>query len=198
MPDLSGQTGALSQLSGYDFLVARCSTSYQNSNGQVRFTGDDAFKHVFSLVAFCVKPENGMLGAEIQKVSFKAVGIATQAKCIFKDTDEVFGIQALSSAPIVDVLELAVNQTVTEQGVGVYAIINPLASDLTLSVTYERNKVAYTTKEATLHSESSFLSNNMYTFSLSINKGDISITGTDITPWHPNELGDITVDEMKK
>lgn len=197
MPALSGQTGALNRLSSYDFLVARCSTTYQSAGGQVRFTGDNAFKHVSSLIAFTIKPENGMQGAQIQNVSFKAAGIATQAKCVFKDTDEVFAIEALPSAPIVNMLELTVNQEVGKEGMKIYAIINPLASDLAFSVTYQRNGISYTTKEATLHSDSDFLSNNMYTFSLSINKGDISIIGTDITPWHPNELGDITVDEMK-
>ena len=38
----------------------------------------------------------------------------------------------------------------------------------------------------------------MYTFSLSVNKGEVFITGADISPWTPNDLGDVVVDEVKK
>lgn len=196
MPDLFGQAGELTGLGKYDFLVARCTTSYKNGGGEVRFVDNNAFKHVSSLIAFFIKGEPNIAEAKIQKVLFKASGIATQAKYVFKDTEENSIIEALPSASIANELELNINKIVSEKGMKVYAIINPLNSDLKLSLTYERDKVGYETKETTLGTE--FLSNNMYTFSVGIKKGELIITGPDILPWDPNDLGDIIMDEIKK
>lgn len=196
MPNLSEQTGELVELGKYDFLVARCTTTYKNGGGEVRFVDSNAFKHVSSLIAFFIKGEPNLANAKIQKVLFKAAGIATQAKYVFKDAEENSTIEALPLANIANELELNINKIVSEKGMKVYAIINPLNSDLKLSLTYERDKVGYETKETTLGTE--FLSNNMYTFSVSIKKGELIITGTDILPWNPNDMGDIIMDEVKK
>lgn len=196
MPNLSGQTGKLVDIGKYDFLVACCTTSYKSSGGEVRFTGNNAFKHVSSLIAFYIKGEPNLAGAKIQTVLFKAAGIATQAKYVFKDTEAKSTIEALPEVAIADKLELNIDQIVSENGMKVYAIINPLTSALNLSLTYERDNVLYETKETTLGTE--FLSNNMYTFSVSIKKGELIITGTDILPWNPNDMGDIIMDEVKK
>ena len=55
MPDLSAQNGVASQLNLYDFLVARSTTSYTTHQGTVSFTGDEAFKHVYALIAITLK-----------------------------------------------------------------------------------------------------------------------------------------------
>lgn len=194
MPDLSAQTGELDKIGGFDFLVAYCLTSYESAGGEVHFVGDNAFKHVFSLVTFNVKGDLGMSGAKILHALFRATGIATQAKYVFNDTGA--GIKALPLAAIVNELRLPVNRMLEGQDMRIYAIVNPLKTNLALALTYERNGVTYVTKEVVLGTE--FLSNNMYTFSLSVNKGEVFITGADISPWTPNDLGDVVVDEVKK
>lgn len=196
MPDLSTQTGKLGDLGKYDFLVAHCTTNYKEGGGEVRFVGDNAFHHVLSLIAFSIKGEANLVDATIQKVSFKATGIATQTKYVFKDLETNSTLEALASVSIANELELNMDQIVSEKGMKVYAIINPLNSNLKLSLTYERDNVLYETKETTLGTE--FLSNNMYTFSLGIKKGELIITGPDILPWNPNDMGDIIMDEVKK
>lgn len=195
MPDLSKQTGTLEDIGKYDFLVTRCTTSYKNGGGQVNFTGDKAFSHVSSLVAFTIQGDPGIVGANVQKISFKAPGIATRTQYVFSDVEGKSIVEALSSAQIVKELELPMKQVINEDGMQVYAIINSSENTpLFLSITYTRNDVTYETAEADLGSD--FLSNNMYTYSLSINKGEVTITGTDISDWIVNDRGEVKVDEV--
>lgn len=196
MPSLSGQTGEAKNLSKYDFLVARCTNNYKKSGGEISFTGDNAFKHVSSLIAFKVKNDPNMAGATIQKILFKGKGIATQTKYVFSNAETGSAMEALSGVDIINELELTVNQTVDGEGAIFYAIINPLATELTLSLNYTRDNILYETKEVKLGAE--FVSNNMYKYSLSVDKGEVIITGAEIDPWESNEMGDITVDEVKK
>lgn len=196
MPSLSGQTGEAKNLSKYDFLVARCTNSYKKSGGEISFTGENAFKHISSLIVFKVKNNPNMSGATIHKILFKGEGIATPTKYVFSNADTDLSIQALPTVKIVDELELTVNQMVDEEGAVFYTIINPLTSKLTLSLSYTRDNILYETKEVQLGTE--FVSNNMYKYSLSVDKGEVIITGADIDPWESNEEGDITVDEVKK
>lgn len=196
MPDLSGQTGKLADLGKYDFLVARCTTGYEAGAGEVRFTGKNAFNHVSSLIVFHVDGKSNWANVKVRNVSLKALGIATRAKYVFKNVEENSAIMALPSVAIVGELNLNVDQIVSENGMNIYAIINPLTSPFTLSLTYERDHVLYETKEKELNSP--FLSNNMYTFSLTVQKGEIVITGTEITPWYPNEMEEISMEEVKK
>lgn len=196
MPSLSGQTGEAENLGKYDFLVASCTNNYKTSSGEISFTGDNAFKHVSSLIAFKVKNNPNMSGATIQKVLFRGLGIATPTKYVFSNADTAPSIEALPTVDIVNELELTVNQTVNEEGAIFYAIINPLTSKLTLSLSYTRDNILYETKEVQLGTE--FVSNNMYKYSLSVDKGEVTITGADIDPWESNEEEDITVDEVKK
>lgn len=195
MPSLLGQTGDAKNLGEHDFLVARCTNNYMKSGGEISFTGDNAFKHVSSLIAFKVKNDPNMSGAIIQKILFKGNGIATETKYVFSRTEE-FTIEAVPTVDIINEMELSVNQTVAEEGVVFYAIINPMTSSLSLSLSYTREGIFYETKEVELGTD--FASNNMYKYSLSINKGEVVITGVDIDPWESNEMGDITLDEVKK
>lgn len=195
MPSLLGQTGEAENLSKYDFLVARCTNNYKTSGGEISFTGDNAFKHASSLIAFKVKNDPNMSGATIQKILFKGRGIATQTKYMFNNTEE-FVIEALPTVDIINEMELTVNQTVAEGGAVFYAIINPMTSSLGLILSYTRDGILYETKEVGLGSD--FTSNNMYKYSLSVNKGEVIITGADIDPWESNEMGDVTLDEVKK
>ncbi|MDO4180030.1 MAG: fimbrillin family protein [Bacteroidales bacterium] len=195
MPSLLGQTGDAKDLAKYDFLVARCTNNYMKSGGEIFFTGDNAFQHVSSLIAFKVKNDPNMSGAIIQKILFKGNGVATQTKYVFSNTEELT-IEASPAADIVNKMELTVNQTVAEEGAVFYTIVNPVSSDLSLSLSYTRNGILYETKEVKLGTD--FTSNNMYKYSLSINKGEVIITGADIDPWESNEMGDITLDEVKK
>ena len=56
MPELAEQTGDMICVAKKDFLVASKTQTY-GTNGEVLFTGDDAFKHVSSLVALTLKAE---------------------------------------------------------------------------------------------------------------------------------------------
>lgn len=198
MPDLSGQTGTLEGLSKYDFLVACCPTNYQKEKGKVSFTGDYAFNHASSLIVFTIKGDPMMCGAIIKNVYFEAKGIATPAKYVFEDAGSRSAIQpVIPGNGTTDQLTLAVNEGIDADGLKVYIIINPIEEQpLSFSMTYERDGTQYETTKVELKSD--FSSNNMCTFSLSVNKGEVVITGAEITDWNPNALGDVVVDEVKK
>lgn len=194
MPDLSKQRGNLEDIGKYDFLVARNTTSYADGNGKVSFTGENAFKHVSSLLAFTIKGDSKMVGATIKKVLFKAQGIATLSDYVFKATEADSFVEALPTEDVIEELTLSLNKDVPNSGLTVYTVINQLKDTaLKLSITYVRNGVTYETTEADLGSK--FLSNNMYTFSLSVNKGDVIIAEPEITDWTLNELEDVIVNE---
>lgn len=184
MPVLSGQTGSLEEIGKYDFLVAYSRTAYNTAGGQVRFVGEDAFKHTSSLVVLQFTGEATMLDAEIQEVLFKGAGIATPTKYVFNETAAEGRIEALSGVEVSHELKLLMNKVVDVDGAKICAVINPLTSGLTLSLTYRRGGITFETKDVTLGEN--FLPNNMYTYSIKVNKGNVVITGAEITPWQLN------------
>lgn len=191
MPELSDQTGRLDAISPFDFLVAKSATTYKAAGGQVRFVGTDAFKHASSLVVLQIAGEPTMLNATIQQVLFKGSGIATPTKFVFEGEGRV---DALPGAEVNNELTLQINQSVTADGLKICAVVNPLETELTFSLVYQRDGMTFETQTVTLGT--GFLANNMYSYALKVNKGNVVITGAEITPWILNERGEIIVEEV--
>ena len=64
MPDLAGQDGTMASVATRDFLVSTKEQTY-GANGVVSFTGNDAFKHVSSLVSITLKGVGELVGAKV-------------------------------------------------------------------------------------------------------------------------------------
>ena len=196
MPDLSQQDGTIANLGNYDFLVARCSSNYVKGNGIVSFTGQEAFKHVSSLVAITLKTGADTKGAELTEISLKAKGLVTSSTYHFAEMAEEDGVTISQSA----VSELTLNGLSTEiplAGQSYMFIVNPLTNSETLdiAVKYSRGDKNFTA--ATQISTKEMTKGSMSKLTISIKKSGLVVEGNTVEDWTENSLGEIIVEESE-
>lgn len=198
MPDLSQQSGTLSGIGDFDFLTARCQTSYgETDNGTVSFTGSSSFKHVYSLIAVKIKkdlPEENVL---LSQATFKGENLFGGTTYHFGEQEEEDGISYVDASKA-DALTFNFEEPVVvteESGYTLYFLCNPadLAEDTEFSISYQRDGLSYTASTKKLGKQ--FLAGKFYQFTLRLTKEDLKLEGNEVTDWISEELPEIAVDE---
>ena len=87
MPPLTNQDGTMSSVAACDFLVAKKNMIYSN-DGKVSFTGDNAFKHISSLIVLNLKNTDDLASATIKKISLEGTDLVAVSKYSFKAVDD--------------------------------------------------------------------------------------------------------------
>lgn len=195
MPDLGKQTGELENLGKFDFLAARCVTNYGADSGIVSFKGEASFKHIYSLIMVTLKKDVADKTMTLKTMKFEGKNIiAPHFYCFDREGED--HMQIADEVIKKDVLELAKDVSVEEDGYTSTVLINPsqLDTPLNFSVTYVRDGKPYravTDKMGTL-----FESGKIYKYTIRIKKETLEIVGNEITDWvSGGSLEDIVVDE---
>lgn len=195
MPELANQTGEMTCVAEKDFLVASKTQTY-GTNGEVLFTGDDAFEHVSSLVALTLKAEGELTSATINEISIEGADILTPTTYSF-DNDEV--TLDLDESKKSNVLKLDISHSMNSNSKVFYFVLNSGTVDLS-AVTL---KIGYTTSNGSYVAELKGLGTNevhkfergkQYSYSLKVAGGELVISGNTIQHWGEGlNLNDIVI-----
>ncbi len=193
MPDLSLQTGKVTDLGRYDFLTAHKQCMYSDNSGKVVFSGDAAFKHMYCLLMVTLVKEEGDAETTLNTAHFEGTDFFTKHIYNF----DVPGMQKPDDASSVNALDLNLSEIIPEEGVQIAVLINPtqVEVDLDFSITYSRNGESLRASTTALGNRI-FVGGNCYKYKIVIQKGKLVIEGSEITDWNTEEnLGDIIVND---
>lgn len=199
MPDLSLQSGTLAGIGDFDFLSARCQTSYKETdNGTVSFTGESSFKHVYSLISITIKKDLEKENVLLEQASFQGANLFSRSTYHFGESAEKDGF-SLQEGSQADALTVNYEEPVslsTESGYTLFLLCNPsdLAEDSEFSIAYQRDGISYTASTKKLGRQ--FVSGKYYRFVLRLTKEDLKLEGGEVTDWVSEELPEIAVDEI--
>lgn len=199
MPDLSLQKGTLEGIGEFDFLTARCETSYQETdNGTVSFTGEYSFRHAYSFISITIKkdlPEENVL---ISQASFQGENLFSRSTYHFAESEAEDGISYLESSEG-HALTLSFEEPVAvteESGYTLFLLCNPqdMVEDSGFSISYQRDGVAYTAFTNKLGKQ--FEAGKYYQFVLRLTKEALKLEGCEVTDWISEKLPEITIEEI--
>lgn len=186
MPDLSGQDGTMASVASRDFLVSTKTQTY-GTNGIVSFTGDDAFKHVSSLVSITLKGEGDLVGAKVSEISISGEHILTPSTYSFEVAND--NAVTLNVAKQVDLLEVSPSYIMTSaEGITYYFVLNSGTVDLAdvmLTIQYEKGGKEYNAQLIGLgtNTVTKFESGKQYSYTLKVAGGVLVVAGNEIAPW---------------
>lgn len=184
MPDLSSQTGKLSDIGKHDFLKGRCKVSYKDNEGMVSFSGENSFSHVYSLLYLSIANNGGESGkVDITGCKFEGEGIATNNKFVFGDDTGTDRMVDAGSA-VVSTIDIKYGQTVQLNKKHTLAVlINPVQLDtpLMFTLSYKDGELQ---KTATIKLEQNFTSGSLYKYNLGWKKGSLSLSGNEVKDWN--------------
>lgn len=184
MPDLSSQTGKLSDIGKHDFLKGRCKVSYNDNEGMVSFSGENSFSHVYSLLYLSIANNDGESGnVSITGCKFEGEGIANNKKFVFGDDTKDDGMTDVGTA-VASTIDIKYEQTVQLDKKHTLAVlINPvqLKTPLTFTLSYKDGE---SQKTANIELGQNFASGSLYKYSLGWKKGSLSLSGNEVKDWN--------------
>ncbi len=178
-PSLIDQDGTLDNLKKYDLLVASKTTSYSESKGVVSFTGENAFKHLLSLIRINILATGEFTNATID--TFKLSSPRLFSRVIYSLNNNNFRIDTSN-----DINEFIVspNHNMAGKSKEYYIISTPrdTNSGIKLSITYS-NSVANKVEKSSYLTEKKLESGKIYQYNVFIREGKIEIEAPQITSW---------------
>lgn len=187
MPALSQQDGTWEGIPKHDFLVASKTLSYSDDNGNVAFTGDNAFKHVSVLLKINVVNEGDMAEATINQILLEGNDLVTQTYYSFGDNSVTTGTSTQNNA-----LSIEPSHTMAGQDAPFYFIVNETGSPIDFTIKYASNDKVYTAHREELISETT--SGYIYEYNIKVQGGTVIITGGEISGWTPgNDVENIII-----
>ena len=199
MPDLSLQTGELAEIGTFDFLAATKTCGFADANGEVSFTGADAFKHVYSLLMVTLSTEDEV-ATLLKSAQLTGAGCFTAHDYRFTESGVGEMIQTLD-AGAVDSWELQVaeegEEIPQETGRQIVLLLNPSDAEVTLdfSIGYEREGVSFTASTQAI--SQAFTGGYCYQYRIRINDGMLIVGEPEISAWQSGEVtegGDLVVE----
>lgn len=197
MPDLTTQKGEVGQLANYDFLVARCTTSYKDDSGTVSFTEGSAFRHAYALVSVTLKKDKEVENVVLSQLNLKADGLVTAQTYHFADQPEDDKTESVGEAKN-DLSLSGLSTEIPTEGLSKSFIVNPVAlsedSKVTFSINYTRDGIQYTASTTALGNQ--LVAGNMYKLTVRLKKSGLEVIGNTVDDWLVNELPEANVEEM--
>lgn len=198
MPDLSTQEGIFSEIGKYDFLAARCTSSYETNSGAVSFTGIHAFNHVYSLLSITVKKDKASEVVNISKATLKGAGMFSRTEYQFGTSIDLDRINPTED-PSVNELSLTYDipaEVSDETGYTLTLMCNPssLSEDSEFSISYTRDGISYTATTDKLGKE--FPAGTYNKFTLKLTKEGLVLIGQEVADWNEETIPDIAFEEI--
>lgn len=171
MPDLSSQTGTITGLADYDFLVASKSLKYDDEEGKVSFTGENAFEHVLSRISFLI--DRSAMDTNTELVSIQLSSTAFYTKCTYNFAS---GIITQDEGSMNTISSSIVPEQTTE------ILVNPVTNAaITVSLVYKINS-----EEITVSSQMdnlSIVAGTKYSMRITVQQGQLKLNSMTIAPW---------------
>lgn len=183
MPDLSVQSGNISDIGEKDFLVGKCVTSYADNNGIVSFSGENSFVHVYSLLHLSVINDDQSQSFSMKECSFFGEGIVTPHVYSFDTSSEGMKKSGSDDISVLQINDLSSLSAVT-------VLINPvtLQTPLRFTLRYISGDKEY---EASANLGNNFAGGSFSKITLRVIDGKLVMTGNEVTDWNV-----ITLDEV--
>lgn len=187
MPDLSAQTGKLENIGTFDFLTAKRSCKFTDNSGNVSFTAEYAFSHQYSLLLITLLKNSGDATTELKKATFEG------SNAFGKHTYSFSAPEGMTAVPeaLANKLELGLNEAIADEGSTQLAVlVNPAQAEqiLKFSLSYQRDGISYTASTQAI--KRAFASGVCYKYKIRIEKEQLSIVGSDIVGWTPEEIAE--------
>ena len=205
MPVLTGQDGTMSSVAARDFLVATKTMKYSNG-GEVSFTGNDAFKHVSSLVVFTLNNTGDLASAKINNITLTGTNLVAESTYSFTATDTEVSFVDASNDDIMSASISSENSAMDGKFRKFYFVVNSETVNLsavTLSITYktaggEVYKASRTNLTPT-SGHTQFQKGFFYNYSITVSTGnELIITGYNINEWDEGGSLDVTINGSEK
>lgn len=198
MPDLSLQTGNLEDIGTFDFLAATKTCAFSDADGEVSFTGADAFKHVYSLLLITLT-DGDDVATLLKSADFTGAGCFTLHAYRFTESGDGEIIQA-QDAEAKDAWALPVAEDGEEipdvTGRQIALLLNPSDTEVALDFTigYEREGVSFMASTQAIHH--AFAGGYCYKYQIRINDGMLIVGDPEISAWQSGEVteGDLVVE----
>lgn len=191
VPTLTGQTGKISGLSDFDFMVATASCTY-GSDGVVKFTGESSFKHKLCLLALTFKATADLKNATINSITLEAEGLTT-AKTYSFATGQFTTSAAGTRSNSDDLLSSAPAQEMGTSDQTLYYIMNPTSDPIKMTLIFTKGETKYSS--TVTFTQSTQTAGTEYISTITVSNGTISIgtSDTNISGWDKVEsLGSFT------
>ena len=204
MPPLTNQDGTMLSVAACDFLVAKKNMIYSN-DGKVSFTGDNAFKHISSLIVLNLKNTDDLASATIKKISLEGTDIVAVSKYSFKAVDDKK--VSLEEGNNDDVMIADFEDGIKMDGNTMfYFVVNSGTvnlSNVKLSITYKSagGDVYIVTKQGLnqVNSDGKFKRGFFYNYGIKVTTDkSLLISGYEIDEWDEDVSFDITIDNSQK
>lgn len=199
MPSLSDQNGTMESISTRDFLVATKEQSYDNgdANGVVSFTGNNAFKHVSSLLQFTLKGEGDLLNATIKSMELSGDDIISSSTYNFSKA-EAERVKVATDETGDGISITPTDCAIDAGGKIFYFIVNAGTVSLdgmSLTIKYKSGDKDYTATLAKLGGSDQKLGSGLfYKYGLKVADGVLAISGNTISGWGNGEnMGNIVI-----
>lgn len=211
MPILTGQDGSMSCVALRDFLVATKTQTYLDGD-KVSFTGDNAFKHVSSLVALKLKYSGDLLSATINCISLEGTDLVTESNYSFVDNSSTeaneTGKVSFENGVGHDVMVANWDDGIDlDKDKTFYFVVNSGTVDLdnvTLRITYSlEGEGVYTATKVGLKKtdggHTRFQKGCMYNYGITVTTDKVlTISNHDISDWGDGDTFDITIESERK
>lgn len=185
MPDLSVQTGDMADIGKKDFLVGRCVTSYSDNNGTVSFSGENPFKHVYSLLHLNIVSDDMSQSFSMKECTFSGEGIVTP--CVYSFDRSSEGMKKSAGE---EVSELHIDDLSSLSAITV--LINPVALETPVRFTL-RYTFGDKNYEASADLGKVFAAGSFSKVTLRVVDGKLVMTGNTVTDWDIETLDDIVL-----
>lgn len=184
MPDLSGQKGKLENIGEFDFLVAKKTCGFGDDSGNVSFTGDNAFRHVYALVLVTLVKNTEDATTSLKTADFGGTDVFRSRTYSFASPEGLTTVTGEEQ----NTLSLTLNEDVAEDGCRIAVLVNPSEAEKTLdfSVAYARDGINY--KASTSAIKKAFQSGTCYKYKIRIEKEGLSVVGSDVVDWTMEEI----------
>lgn len=196
MPDLRGQDGTLSGLSGCDFLVASTTQNY-GTDGTVSFQGEGkSFRHVSSLLKLTIKGDDDLKSSMLTSIAVNGTNIMAPSTYSFTNNAVTLSPDSQS-----DVLEILPLYEMENQDATFYFIVNEkkdASSVVTLTIEYTTDGKEYVAQMENF-AGNVFGGGLQQSYTLTVKDKTLLITGSEILPWGEGEtLDDIVINGVEK
>ncbi len=187
-PSLSIQDGTLQSLGAHDFMTTNISSDYSNNNGNVSFTGQNSFKHIYSLICLNINNIDSEVNSKINSVTLSGTNIATASSYSFEDSN----LSSNSHAPEVNIINIESEASLAEKK-SFYIIVNPFSDNIDLTINYTIGSYTYNATKASLII-SPLSGGSKYSYNITLKDNAIKITDSAISEWaEGNDIEDITI-----
>lgn len=185
-PDLTSQTGKLNAIGDFDFLVAKKSCGFNDDNGNLAFTNDNAFQHVYSLVLVTLVKNASDATTSLKKATFEGTGAFNSQTYSFSDPE---GLKSTGNGQA-DALSLTLNEDVSDDGIQIAVLVNPSESEraIDFAISYSREDINY--KASTSAIKQTFKSGTCYKYKIRIEKEGLSLVGCSVVDWTIEDISE--------